>query len=165
MNKIIRIGKYENTPHSLFCKIELTGGKLSINGVEGPKRNGDCHGGCGQIVMHEWDITEYAPGWDADAVAMFRATWKRWHLNDMVAGSPAQMAYLRANPIAAVYPESHFTKSCEALQAAGLQPDEGYQRNGKDYSYGSAWLREELPDSVVAYLESLPDADMTPAWV
>lgn len=33
------------------------------------------------------------------------------------------------------------------------------------YKYGSAWLKEELPESVYKFLVSLPDTDMTPAWV
>lgn len=165
MNKIVRIGKYENTPHSLFCVIKINDGKLSISGVEGPKRNGDCHGACGQVVMHPWEITEYAPRWDAESVAKFREVWERWHLNDMVAGSPAQMEFLRVNPVAFKYPENYYDKACESLTAAGLQPDASYVRDGKPYSYGSAWLREELPEDVIAFLASLPDTDATPAWV
>lgn len=164
MNKIVRIGKYEGTPHNLFCHINLTDGKLSITGVEGPKRNGGCHGACGQVVMHPWEITEYAPGWDAASVEMFSTVWERWHLNDMVAGSPAQMEFLRANPVKAVYPENHYDKAIAALTAAGLQPDPNYIHNGKPYRYGSAWLREELPQDVIDFLASLPETDMTPAW-
>ena len=164
MNKIVRIGKYENTPNSLFCVIKINDGNLSICGVEGPKSNGDCHGGCGQVVMHEWKITEYAPGWDSELVAKFREVWERWHLNYIVAGSPAQMEFLRANPVTFKYPESYYEKARESLTAAGLQPDAGYVRDGKPYSYGSAWLREELPQDVIDFLASLPEADITPAW-
>lgn len=32
------------------------------------------------------------------------------------------------------------------------------------YKYGSAWLFEEVPADVVAFLASLPDTDKTPAW-
>lgn len=77
---------------SVFCKITLKGGRLSITGVEGPKRNGDCYGSCGQIDMHEWQILELAPGWTLDMVARFRAIWNEWHLNDMRAYSPEMKA-------------------------------------------------------------------------
>lgn len=164
MKKIVRIGKYDNTQRSLFCEINFKDGKLSITGVEGPMRNGDCHGACGQIVMHEWNITEYAPGWDAARVEMFRSLWERWHLNDMVAGSPAQEEFLRANPVTYKYPENHYDKACEALAAAGLQPDPNHIHNGKPYRYGSAWLCEELPEYVIEFLASLPETDVTPAW-
>jgi hypothetical protein len=33
------------------------------------------------------------------------------------------------------------------------------------YRYGTEWKREEVPADVLAFLRSLPDADMTPAWV
>lgn len=33
------------------------------------------------------------------------------------------------------------------------------------YKYGSAWKREEVPAEVLAFLESLPDSTITPAWV
>jgi hypothetical protein len=73
--------------------------------------------------------------------------WKRWHLNGMKAGTPAQESYLREHPVNAVYPESHYDKASEALQAAGLNPDNGYK-------YGAAWLREDLPPEVIAEIKS-----------
>lgn len=33
------------------------------------------------------------------------------------------------------------------------------------YKYGSAWLTEEVPQSVIDFLISLPDSVKTPAWV
>lgn len=33
------------------------------------------------------------------------------------------------------------------------------------YKYGTAWKREEVPASVIAFLQSLPETDVTPAWV
>ena len=33
------------------------------------------------------------------------------------------------------------------------------------YKYGSAWLKEEVPQDVLDFLVSLPDTDKTPAWV
>jgi len=173
MLKTVRIGTLKGFDRSLgdaraslFCRISVTpDGRLSITGVEGPRNGGNCAGGCGQVVMHAWEVAQYAPGWDAEKVAEFRAVWDRWHLNDMTAGSPAQEAHLRAHPVAFKYPESHYTKACEALAAAGLNPDPAHLVNGKPYSYGSAWLREELPAEVVAWLEALPDSDLAPAWV
>ncbi len=78
---------------SVFCKIKLDAkGRLSITGVEGPKRNGDCYGGAGQIIMHDWDILALAEGWTPEMVSQFRDTWERWHLNDMRAYSPEMRA-------------------------------------------------------------------------
>src|SRR6478735_2143194 len=78
------------------------------------------------------------------------------HLNDMQPGTPAQEAYLREHPITDHL--NYYKRACEVLAAAGLNPDGGYK-------YGSAWLREEVPQDVLDWLFSLPDADMTPAWV
>jgi len=33
------------------------------------------------------------------------------------------------------------------------------------YKYGSAWLREDVPADVLAWIESRPDTDKNPAWV
>lgn len=79
------------------------------------------------------------------------AIWERWHLNDMVAGSPAQMEWLRANPIPEEeykYPKSYYEVACQKLSDAGLNPD------ADGYKYGHAWKREELPPEVVAEIES-----------
>lgn len=33
------------------------------------------------------------------------------------------------------------------------------------YKYGTAWLKQDLPEGVVEFLEALPDTDKHPAWV
>lgn len=33
------------------------------------------------------------------------------------------------------------------------------------HKYGSAWLKAEVPQDVIAFLQALPDTDKTPAWV
>lgn len=157
IDKVVRLGRGQCG--NVYCKIRFSDGKLSITGVEGPKPNGDAIGSCGQIVDHlAADVTEYAPGWDAEKVAEFADVWQRWHLNDMRPGSPAQESYLRANPVIYQYPESHYEKASAALAAAGLNPDNGYK-------YGSAWLKESVPEDVLRFLSSLPDTDTKPAWV
>jgi hypothetical protein len=104
------------------------------------------------------DTITPAPGWTTEGIKRFIVLWERWHLNDMQAGSPRQMRWLRENPIKAVYPESHYEKAKEALRVAGLEPDNGY-------SYGSKWLHEDIPDEVLRELAELPDTDKQPAWV
>jgi len=123
-------------------------GNLSISGVEGPMGNGDCKGSCGQIDMHEW--SDYTPeaGIDLDKI---RALWKRWHLNDMMAGDAVQEEWLRANGHGKNYDET-----CEKLKAAGLYEHEGYK-------YGHAWKREEVPAEVVEYFRALPEAEFMPS--
>lgn len=162
--KIVRLGT--GRWGDIFAKITFRGDRLSIVGVEGPKLNGDAYGGCGQIYgsyltpEQRAEIKNPAPKWDAEKIAQFFATWKRWHLNDMRAGSPAQEEYLRAHPVSYSYPKSHYDAAREALSAAGLHPDPS---NG--YLYGSAWLTEPVPADVLEWLRALPDADIQPAWV
>jgi hypothetical protein len=106
------------------------------------------------------DVDEFAPGWDAESVRKLADLWKRWHLNDMRAGTQAQEKYLRENPVSFTYPRSHYEVACEALAAAGLNPD---AETG--YRYGTAWLREEVPAGVLEWLATRPDTDAQPAWV
>ena len=176
INKVVRVGTtlagYPEAQRSIFAKIEYKDGKLSVSGVIGPKSNGDAHGSCGQFIMSfkEYDERGHAtldeitpaPAWDAALVRRFFDAWHRWHLNDLTAGSPAQEQYLRDNPIPQseyAYPKSHYDVACAKLAEAGLNPD----ANG--YKYGTAWMREEVPDEVIAFLHALPEADQKPAWV
>lgn len=85
--KIVHVGKTRDCGE-LYARIKYEGGKLSITGVEGPKRNGDARGGCGQTIMSPRDIVKHARGWSPETVAKFREIWERWHLNDMRPYSP-----------------------------------------------------------------------------
>lgn len=162
MEKVVRIGTaktYGGRSYSIYCKIEYKDGKLSITGVEGPTSGGNALGSCGQIVMHEWDVATYAPGWNKELEEKFRTVWERWHLNNMRAGTPAQSAHLRnIKDRYPGYPKSHYEWALEELGKVGLNSDNGYK-------YGSAWLKEEVPQSVIDFLWSLPDSDKTPAWI
>jgi|DEB3_MinimDraft_2_1074329.scaffolds.fasta_scaffold26095_1 hypothetical protein len=131
----------------LSVHIDWDGKNLSITGSEGRD-----HGG--QIIMDPWDLQEYAEGYSPELVAQLRDIWERWHLNDLQAGSPAQTAYLDAHPVTDRL--NHYTKACEALKAAGLNPDPNYIHNGKPYAYGSAWLRVEVPEDALQFLHALP---------
>jgi hypothetical protein len=83
--------------------------------------------------------------------------WRRWHLNHMKAGSPAQAAHLRTLGEWTYGRDgfnSHYDWACEKLKEVGLLEDASYLHNGKPYRYGSAWLKEELPADVRAEIES-----------
>ncbi len=167
MNKVMRIGTlpaYGGRTMSIYVRAQFNEGRLSLTGVEGPLASGDALGSCGQIIMglREPDGMEDfkpAPGWTIESVGRLLDIWDRWHLNDMRAGSRAQADWLRNNPVAFKYPESHYEKASEALAAAGLNPD------ADGYRYGSAWKREDVPPEVLAELEAFPDADRQPAWI
>lgn len=162
--KVLRLGKQREVGMT-FCRVEYKGGVLSITGVEWPLVDGNCRGAAGQIVMHTWDFVEYAPGFDAATIERFRRAWEDWHLNNTQAGSPRQMAWIKANPIPVKHPQSHYEVYRDALSEAGLNPDMEYLHQGEPYKYGSAWLRVEVPEEVLQFLYDLPDTDIQPAWV
>lgn len=160
MKHVVNPGTSTDTGR-LFVTIQYENGRLSITGVEGPKKNGDARGSCGQIVMSGLRVDTYADGWDAAKLATLAKVWDRWHLNDMRAGSAVQESYLRAHPVTAVYPGPHYVKASAVLTKAGLNPD----ANG--YKYGSAWKSEDVPAEVIDWLFALPvgEADRLPhAW-
>jgi hypothetical protein len=173
--KTVRLGTNpEYFRGSVFCKIKFTDGKLSIQGVEGPRLGGNCAGACGQIGSH-MDAAyiagmNFAPGWNADLMTKFVAVWNAWHLNDMQPGTPAQMAYLKTQKWGGT--GDHYIWACTVLKEAGLNPDNSLEvlaRSSKfppvGYVYGSAWLKVDVPVDVLEFLKGLPDTDATPAWV
>lgn len=103
-------------------------------------------------------VAEVAARFPSDAKAQrMLAIWKEWHLNDMKAGSPAQAAFLKSFPERQHYEDgfgSHFEWALAKLTEAGINPDPGFLHNGKPYSYGSAWLKVELPSEVEAEIKS-----------
>jgi hypothetical protein len=142
--KTVLIGRGEYGP--VFCSIKFDNGKLSISGVEGPTRNGDAKGSCGQI-LDSFKIKDYAEGWDHALLVRFLETWQRWHLNDMRAGCEHQRA--EGWVTGKEHPDGLL---CEPCPTCG-------------YKYGSAWLKEDVPIEVVKFLAALPDSQVTPAWV
>ena len=91
MKKVIH--PYNVEKHPVFCKIEYNNGRLSISGVEGPRRGGNAWGACGQIIMgfKEFDSRGYksikdiepANGMTRKDVIKFLKIWDEWHLNHM----------------------------------------------------------------------------------
>lgn len=137
-----RFADYIDREFPVYVKVSFDGKRLSISGVEGPRRNGDAHGSCGQIAL---DASRPAEGWDFLSVCKLAETWARWHLNDMRAG-------------------------CEHQRAEGWTHVGGKDVIGKPcpscgYKYGTAWLFEEVPADVLEYLRGLPEATTKPAWV
>ena len=158
--KTVRLGSartYGGRYYSTYCRIKFIDGKLSISGVEGPLPSGNALGSCGQIDMHlkPEDIEKLAPGWTRGKISNFLKVWGRYHLNDMKAGTSEQQAELRKHTFPG-YPVSHYDWATEVLDNAGLN---------NEYKYGSAWLREEVPQVALDFLQSLPDTDKAPAWV
>lgn len=106
---------------------------------------GDRHndpGQCGQCI----DTVREHWGAHNPLVTELCEIWERWHLNGMTAGTHAQNEHLRAHPPEPPsYPVGYYEKACATLKEAGLYEDQGY-------TYGSAWLVEELPQDVIKRL-------------
>lgn len=86
--KIINPGQIKFS--EVFVKIAFENKRLSITGVVGPRRNGDCRGSCGQIQDELCRITSMEPGWDRAKIQRLAEIWGEHHLNDMHAGCPHQ---------------------------------------------------------------------------
>lgn len=151
MRKTIALGKidYNNSGRrNCLATLEISwdGSRFSACGNIWNPRETDIYAG-GQIVE---EVCRYFPQ-NVQAQRIL-AIWRDWHLNDMIAGSPAQEAFLKANPVADRL--NHYSAACDALAAAGLNPDPDYLHNGQPYRYGSAWLKRDIPADVAAEIES-----------
>lgn len=156
-NKIMLLGR--GPDGDVWVRASYTDGRLSLVGVEGPKSNGNCVGGAGQIGDH-LEIREFAANWDGAKVKRLAEIWDRWHLNDMQAGTPRQEEFLRSiRGEFPGYPVSHYEWAKERLAAVGLQPDPD-----TGYSYGSAWLRVDVPAEVLDEIRAFPDTDRVCPW-
>jgi hypothetical protein len=128
------------------CKAAITwaleDGRFSMSAEICNPRQTDCYV-CGQCVD-----TVAAFFKSNQKVQRMLVIWREYHLNDMMAGSLAQMAW-RAD-----HPKLDYVEACQKLTEAGLNPDPNYIHNGKPYAYGSAWLRREIPAEIIAEIES-----------
>lgn len=92
-SRVLNPGTVEEYSHGerrrfpVFVKVEYRDGQLSMTGVVGPRANGDAWGSCGQIVdtlaREDFQPTPGAGAFWAMNAKKLRATWERWHLNDM----------------------------------------------------------------------------------
>ena len=151
-------------------------GRLSITGVVGPLSSGNCLGGCGQINTTLYEARHdirHAPGWNFAKVRKFLQCWERWHLNDMRAGCEhqreAEWSDRRIDP--SELPKSSANRDERGIMAMWVRPDE--HADGLltkpcpicGYKYGTSWFTEAIPQTVLDFLNSLPDADRSPAWI
>ena len=71
--------------------------------------------------------------------------WRRWHLNDLRAGTKVQTDALSAWE---GYSEADYKASCNYLESIGLLEERGYK-------YGHAWLFERVPNEVLNQLTNI----------
>ena len=68
--------------------------------------------------------------------------WKKYHLNDLQAGTQQQTEILKKCP------STDYDDRCEFLKTNDLYVDRGY-------TYGSKWLTQIIPDNVVSEIKKL----------
>lgn len=149
MKRVIDFGivKYSEHMPKARCKVEVQlrydeDGRavFSACGEVWNKRENDCIM-CGQCLddMHI----------DNELFKEVRSLWKKYHLNDMHAGTYKQTEFLEAHE------EEHrwdYTKCCELLEKNMLLVDTW---EGKPYTYGHAWLYWSIPEKDLKRIEEI----------
>lgn len=169
MDKVMRIGTTKGVGNggrwaSIFIHAKIGNNRLSISGVIGPLPGGNALGGCGQIDMEFAHRNEndnnsistlikpneirFAKGWNEEKWFALLDVWKNWHLNDMNAECEHQKL------LGWKYKDHHNPKTYEGEEC----PICGYR-------IGHSWLKKEIPQYVIDFLNWLPETDKTPAWV
>lgn len=140
---------YNGRTYNVFVEIVYEDGELTLHGVEGPLRSGNCLGGAGQIqdsfmqpngeLREDYTLTE---DWTEEMLMGLRVIWDAYHLNKMQAG-------------------------CKHQERAGYTYDkqQGHVCPLCEYRLGSAWNSESVPQEVLLWLATLPKSKLRPAWV
>lgn len=83
--------------------------------------------------------------------------WKKYHLNDMHAGTPAQEKALHDAIEKKILPASpNYAHQVAYLKSIRLYVDESVlDSNGKGYRYGHGWLYEPIPNEDILHIENL----------
>ena len=130
-------GKGNNQNVEIEVNLNEDKGTLSISGNVYNRLKTDIIAG-GQL---EEEIKEYVTKYSIpmDKLNEIIAIWKRWHLNDLRAGTPKQEEAV--NIWLSKGNKYDYANACEYLKSIKLYNDNGYK-------YGTAWKKEELPYSV-----------------
>lgn len=83
--------------------------------------------------------------------------WKKYHLNDMHAGTPAQEKALRdAVATGELSASSNYTEQVAYLKSIRLYVDDSVKdAKGEAYRYGHGWLYEPIPVEDIIRIENL----------
>lgn len=96
---------------------------------------------CGQNID---TLTTVLPG--NKKLQRIEQVWSQYHLNDMHAGTPKQEAAI-ADYVKVNGHHSDYSVICAYLKDQGLYEDNGYK-------YGSAWLYQAIPETVLNEVRS-----------
>jgi len=154
MKAIIELGKidyYGNGRRENLCTLEvkMRKGRFSMCANVWNRLNTDILMGgqcCEEVVAH-------FPN-DTRAQTLLKI-WRDYHLNDMCAGSPAQRfaidKYFSANP----QEPRTYENIISMLEGQGLNPDPYFTHKGALYRYGSAWLSQTIPETVISAITTI----------
>ena len=70
--------------------------------------------------------------------------WKKWHLNDMHAGTQRQEAALEQAGVTGW--ANNYTECCKYLESIDLLVDNGYK-------FGTSWLKREIPSETLLQMK------------
>lgn len=98
---------------------------------------GTVRDGAGELVAGGQCLDEIFSRRDAMPWIDLYRLWKKWHLNDMTAGSPRQEAAVAAWRLDHRYT---YDDACAMLKRVELYDDWQYLVDGKPYVYGTSWL-------------------------
>lgn len=105
-------------------------------------RSGRDYDECGQATHLLREVTEFAPGWDQEAVDVLDNLWARYHLNQMNGACVHMPEYAK------LITEPGSWGGQQVSTKRNICPVTGYR-------YGHAWLVELLPDEVVDAVKRL----------
>lgn len=146
MKRSIRF--YDSLKVKYTIDIELKdGGAFSVSGSSA-HGGGQCQDSIKPANVHQRKLVDL---------------WNRWYLNDLKAGTPAQMAALETKEFAAFMAKTkqeYYPAACAFLKKKRLYsvPDPRPEHKGKKYLYGHAWLKEELPADLWQQITRICDA-------
>lgn len=134
----------DDKPHRVEIEIELTDdGKFSVcGGVYRSKYNHyfqKCERDyimCGQCLD---ELAQYPIIKNNSKLKQVYEWWKKWHLNDLHAGTEKQEQALEDAGMKNWANE--YSKCCDYLESIGLLYDNGYK-------FGTSWLKREIPTEI-----------------
>jgi len=148
----IHLGKIDATDNgikdnAIDINIKLKDGKFTASGAVWNRLKTDIISG-GQNID---EIFEYFP--DNITVAKVYTIWKKYHLNDMNAGTQLQEDWLEQQRNSGeLSRDASYEDTCEALKEHGLYEVE---HNNEPYRYGAAWITQEIPQSIITEIMSI----------
>ena len=141
MKTTIKLGKidgYGNGRKMCLAEIEIEltdDGKFSVCGGGWNSRGTDYMIG-GQCLD---ELAQYSSIKNNSKFKQAYEWWKKWHLNDMHAGTEKQEQALEDAGMTNWANE--YSKCCDYLESIGLLYDNGYK-------FGTSWLKREIPAEI-----------------